>query len=76
MSKLKLEKAEKRNEVKLKPCPFCGGRTYIASGLNNILYLDCDHEFNCLIQPNTWLCSSKPLEEQIKAWNGMTERSD
>ncbi|MGN0992826.1 MAG: hypothetical protein ACI4PE_02770 [Bacilli bacterium] len=59
---------KKSNEFKIKSCPYCGGRAYIAENLNN-LYIDCEHTNECKLTPNTWLISSQSLEEQIRSWN-------
>ena len=56
------------NKVYLEPCPFCGGNAYIAQQMNH-LYIDCDHDKNCILTPNTWLISSRDLKEQIESWN-------
>ena len=56
------------NKVYLEPCPFCGGTAYIAQQMNH-LYIDCNHDKNCILTPNTWLISSRDLKEQIESWN-------
>ena len=56
------------NRIYLKPCPFCGGDAYIAETMNK-LYIDCNHTNDCMLTLNTWLISSKNLQEQIKYWN-------
>ncbi len=56
------------NKVYLESCPFCGGNAYIAQQMNH-LYIDCDHNKNCILTPNTWLISSRDLKEQIESWN-------
>lgn len=58
-----------QNEVKLKPCPFCGGRAYFATWADKRVYIDVEHNDNCLNRVNGWLCSSRPIEEQIEGWN-------
>ena len=50
------------NKVYLEPCPFCGGNAYIAETMNK-LHIDCNHTNNCMLAPNTWLISSKNLQE-------------
>ena len=52
----------------LKPCPFCGGEAIIRFSLGNE-YISPIHKACCIIEPNTWLISSKPIKVQIKAWN-------
>ena len=50
----------------LKPCPFCGGRAYIADSFNQY-HIDCYHNKNCIAAPNTWLRhSGLSLSKQIK----------
>ena len=56
------------NRIYLKPCSFCGGDAYIAETMNK-LHIDCNHTNDCMLTPNTWLISSKNLQEQIKYWN-------
>lgn len=54
---------------KLKPCPFCGGKAYIAE-LGGNFYIDAFHKKNCLVKPDTYLLSIKtPIKKHIKAWN-------
>lgn len=53
---------------KLKPCPFCGGEAVIRE-LMGSLYIRPIHKKDCVMRPDTWLLSSKPLKKQIKAWN-------
>lgn len=57
---------------KLKPCPFCGGEAVIREHMGE-LYICPIHERNCIMRPDTWLLSSKPLKNQIKAWNRRVE---
>ena len=52
----------------LKPCPFCGGKAYIAD-LNGGWYVTAHHKDKCNIRPDTWLMSNAPIKKQIKAWN-------
>lgn len=56
------------NKLYLEPCPFCGGNAYIAQQMNR-LYIDCNHDKNCILTPNTWLISSRDLKEQVESWN-------
>lgn len=56
------------NKLYLEPCPFCGGNAYIAQQTNH-LYIDCNHDKNCILTPNTWLISSRDLKEQVESWN-------
>ena len=52
----------------LKPCPFCGGRAYIANSFNQY-HIDCYHNKNCIAAPNTWLRhSGLSLSKQIKLY--------
>lgn len=52
----------------LKPCPFCGGSAYIDILMGDV-YVTAHHTNRCLMKPDTWLLSGKPLRKQIKAWN-------
>lgn len=53
-----------------KPCPFCGGESYIAfNKLNNTPYITCFHSKRCLMKPDTWLIATESLNTQLKAWN-------
>ena len=53
-----------------KPCPYCGGKSYIAfSTLDNTAYITSFHSKKCLMKPDTWLIATKPLNVQLKAWN-------
>lgn len=54
--------------VKLEPCPFCGGKAYIAYEMG-YTFIDAFHTKKCLIKPNTWLESNKKINKQIKGWN-------
>ena len=58
---------ENLSEIKLKPCPFCGGEAYISMVLKP--HIDCFHTKKCKMRPDTWLLSSESLKKQIKAWN-------
>lgn len=61
------------NNIELKPCPFCGGNSYIDLALGH-LYINCSHKNTCPSHCDTWLhSSSKDIYTQIKEWN---ERSD
>lgn len=58
------------NEVKLKPCPFCGGRAYFASWRDyERIYIDCEHKEECGNKISNWLYSCVPIEQQIVNWN-------
>lgn len=53
--------------MELKPCPFCGGRAFIAENeelefLPWVICSDCGCETNCF----------RTVEEAIKAWNRRT----
>ena len=52
----------------LKSCPFCGGKAFITTSFDKP-YIDAFHTKKCLINPDTFLISSKSLNKQIKAWN-------
>lgn len=52
----------------LKPCPFCGGRAVICEQVGHF-YINPIHRKKCVIKPDTWLISSKPIEKQLEAWN-------
>ena len=54
--------------VDIKPCPFCGGRSYIDVVFNQP-FVNAHHTKKCKIRPNTWLQARLPLKKQIKAWN-------
>lgn len=56
----------------LKPCPFCGGEAVIREQMGN-LYIRPIHKRSCIMRPDTWLLSSMPLKNQIKAWNRRVE---
>lgn len=59
-----------KNEVKLKSCPFCGGRAYIASWGNlEAIYIDVEHKPDCGCRVNGWMNSNLHITEQIKLWN-------
>lgn len=53
---------------KLNPCPFCGCEAVIREQMGD-LYIRPIHKKNCVMRPDTWLLSSKPLKMQINAWN-------
>ena len=57
---------------KLKPCPLCGGEAVIREQMGN-LYIRPIHKKKCVMRPDTWLLSNKPLKIQIKAWNRRVE---
>ena len=52
---------------KLKPCPFCGGKAYI-DVFGDKEFITAIHKKNCIIQPDTYLCSVG-IRKQINAWN-------
>jgi hypothetical protein len=56
------------NEIKIKRCPYCGGRAYISETMDQ-MYIQCEHTEECGIRPSGWLNSNKPLEQQIRDWN-------
>lgn len=64
---MKERRGRKMSEIKLKPCPFCGGEAYISTVLKP--HIDCFHTKKCKMRPDTWLLSSESLKKQIKAWN-------
>ena len=64
---MKERRGRKMSEIKLKPCPFCGGEAYISMVLKP--HIDCFHTKKCKMRPDTWLLSSESLKKQIKAWN-------
>lgn len=58
------------DKIILKPCPFCGGEAYFSQwGNYKTIYIDCDHKEGCGSFSSGWFNSSKPLQEQIIAWN-------
>ena len=66
--KLKATCTEEMSNMKLKPCPFCGGEAIILNLLDT-QYIGAIHEKSCKMRPDTWLLSDKSLDTQIKAWN-------
>jgi hypothetical protein len=54
--------------MELKPCPFCGGEAVIRC-LLGAEYIAPIHKKNCVVRPDTWLISSKPIKHQKQAWN-------
>lgn len=56
-----------------KPCPFCNGKSYISFCLGKE-YVDSWHDGKCLIRPNTWFISHRPISTQIKIWNRRIEK--
>lgn len=55
------------NEIKLKPCPFCGGKAHIQKLIAQQPYfVECDNEFCIAGNSNA---SFKTEEEAAKAWN-------
>ena len=56
------------NEIKLKPCPFCGSRAKIHKRSDGYYYVDCslDNGF-CHVIPRTWIYDTP--EEAAEAWN-------
>ena len=42
------------NNIELKPCPFCGGSSYIDLTFGH-LYINCNHKNNCPSHCSTWL---------------------
>lgn len=54
------------SEIKLLPCPFCGGEAYLYEDKKCDIYsVGCKN--CCDIEPITRVCESK--EEAIKLWN-------
>ena len=52
-------------EIKLKPCPFCGGKAKVGTtGYSYKVYCDTP---SCDVRPNTRF--HKTRENAIKAWN-------
>ena len=51
-------------EIKLKPCPFCGGKAEILSGFNGKYTVQCGSG-GCMA--NIAWCTNK--DSAIKAWN-------
>jgi hypothetical protein len=60
------------SEPILRPCPYCGGRAYVAKSMGS-KHIVCDHKRKCRMKPDTWLISAMPLTWQIKAWNMRVE---
>lgn len=62
------------NEVKLKPCPFCGGRAYFAFwGNYETIYIDCEHTKDCGNNVNGWFNAHNFMANQVKEWNNRYE---
>lgn len=59
----------------LKPCPFCGGEAVIRFQMGS-QYISPNHKRTCIIKPNTWLISTKKINEQIEAWNNRNDDTD
>lgn len=51
-------------EIKLKPCPFCGGKAGIAKSNDGAMIMCKEAECHCVL--DTWFPSE---EEAIEAWN-------
>ena len=55
------------SDIKLLPCPFCGGEAEL-NGRNGEYYVDCNLQYgNCACIPTTWGFETE--EEAIEAWN-------
>ena len=56
------------SEIKLKSCPFCGGKAEIHRTSGDEYYVDCSLENGfCHAIPRTWDYSTP--EEAVEAWN-------
>lgn len=57
------------SEIKLKPCPFCGGIASLRTvDITGHYFVDCDVTKGfCEVMPSTWEYETK--EEAIEAWN-------
>jgi len=54
------------DEIKLKPCPFCGGTAILRCG--GVYYdVECESQNDCLVRPITDGFST--AREAIEAWN-------
>ena len=54
------------DEIKLKPCPFCGGPARLC-GECNYYWVECEFQNGCLVGPITdSFCTEC---EAIEAWN-------
>lgn len=54
------------DEIKLKPCPFCGGEALINKA-GNLYVAKCAATNNCLVHP--WVGRYDNKAEAIEAWN-------
>lgn len=63
------------NEIKLKPCPFCGGRAYVTySNVAQRCYIDCEHTDGCGSRPNTFFVPNEyNLYIHMLKWNNRHE---
>ena len=56
------------NSLKIKPCPFCGGRADIRYSIHRALIECTNHK--CKIQPSTWLhVETDSVDKLVKIWN-------
>ena len=61
---------EEVSEIKLLPCPFCGGEAVVCNGSNEIVgnqYLIRCKGLNCTVRPKTEWYES--LDEATRHWN-------
>lgn len=64
------------SEIKLKKCPFCGGKARMNSTsafVRKAFYVNCD-EIGCEMQCSTKLCFTKA--EAAEIWNKRAKESD
>lgn len=54
------------DEIKLKPCPFCGGTANLRCE-GTYYWVECEFRNGCLVRPVTDCLGTKC--EAIKAWN-------
>lgn len=60
------------NEIKLKPCPFCGGEATLYVGNFDVVRCVTPCKIVCLCGVSTGVCRTK--EEAIEAWNRRADR--
>ena len=62
------------NEVKLKPCPFCGGKANLTEEVDTNIHgwrIDCEHDDRCYLR-DVWYDEYDTVEDCMQAWNRRT----